>query len=42
MFQQVAQSTDSQVEMVERLNKVVKLLDETSNDVVAEIEKFKI
>lgn len=40
--QQVAQSTDSQVEMVERLNKVVKLLDETSNDVVAEIEKFKI
>ncbi|WP_332646485.1 methyl-accepting chemotaxis protein [Lysinibacillus sp. 54212] len=39
---EVASSTDIQVEMVEKLNGVVKRLDETSSDVVKEIEKFKL
>lgn len=38
----VASSTGVQVEMVERLNTVVKHLDETSREVVKEIEKFTL
>ena len=40
--QVAASSTTSQVEMVERLNEVVKHLDATSRDVAREIEKFKL
>lgn len=38
---EMAQSTDSQVELMDRLKDVVKLLDTTSQDVVREVEKFK-
>ena len=38
----VATSTEIQVEMVNRLNEIVHRLDETSDDVVREIEKFKL
>ena len=38
----VATSTEIQVEMVKRLNEIVHRLDETSDDVVREIEKFKL
>ncbi|MGM9943539.1 MAG: methyl-accepting chemotaxis protein [Lysinibacillus sp.] len=38
----VATSTEIQVEMVKRLNEIVQRLDETSDDVVREIEKFKL
>lgn len=40
--QQVAISIDHQVEMVEKLNDVVELLATTSENVVAEINKFKL
>lgn len=39
---EVASSTDIQVETVEKLNIVVKRLDETSSEVVKELEKFKL
>ena len=38
----VLMSTEIQVEMVNRLNEIVQRLDETSDDVVREIEKFKL
>ena len=38
----VATSTEIQVEMVKRLYEIVHRLDETSDDVVREIEKFKL
>ena len=38
----VATSTEIQVEMVGRLNEIVNRLDETSDDVVQEIGKFKL
>lgn len=38
----VAMSTEIQIEMVNRLNEIVQHLGETSNDVVREIEKFKL
>ncbi|WP_431028285.1 methyl-accepting chemotaxis protein [Lysinibacillus sp. LZ02] len=38
----VVGSTDRQVEMIDRLNQVVVRLDETSEEVVREIEKFKL
>lgn len=38
----VVTSTGIQVEMVNRLNEIVQRLDETSDDVVREIEKFKL
>jgi methyl-accepting chemotaxis protein len=40
--QNVASSTTVQVEMVERLNTVVKHLEDTSREVVKEIEKFTL
>lgn len=40
--QEMAQSTDVQMELMERLKTVVGLLDTTSQDVVKEVEKFKL
>lgn len=40
--QHMAKSTDAQVELMERLKSVVQLLDTTSQDVVKEIERFKL
>ena len=38
----VASSSDAQVDMIHHLNDVVKQLDETSKNVIDEIERFKI
>ena len=39
---EVAKASDIQVEMITRLNEIVKQLDETSDNVINAIEKFKI
>lgn len=40
--QDMARTTDAQVELMERLKTVVQLLDTTSQDVVKEVEKFHV
>lgn len=40
--QDMARTTDAQVELMERLKTVVQLLDTTSQDVVKEVEKFNV
>lgn len=40
--QEMARTTDAQIELMERLKSVVQLLDTTSQDVVKEVEKFKL
>ncbi|MER1986273.1 MAG: methyl-accepting chemotaxis protein [Solibacillus sp.] len=40
--QDMARTTDAQIELMERLKSVVQLLDTTSQDVVKEVEKFKL